>query len=268
MKTVSVNVMNLCVPCENRCRHCLLSYDGKSNGVDFLRSTRYASHFHEWIQANRPDLSFLFGFGYSMEHPNLLEAIDFCNSIGSPTGEFLQLDGMRFRSKNELLTLLSNIQQHGVNLIDLTFYGTEIYHDRFAGRKGDYRLMMDTLETANQIGLNVKVSIPLTRENCSQLHELLKDLQKHKLLRIICFVPHSEGRGQTLNPIRLREQDYSMLDDSSKKYLNRDIFKTEAEWLTGNATPVYKKRVLTVTLTKKNIDFFENLPFVQTSRKN
>lgn len=45
MQTVSINVMNLCVPCENRCRYCLLSYDGRVNGVDYKRSERYAKYF-------------------------------------------------------------------------------------------------------------------------------------------------------------------------------------------------------------------------------
>ena len=96
MKTVSINVMNLCIPCENRCRYCLLSYDGKVNGIDFARSKDYAQRFYEWLRENRPELSFLFGFGYSMEHPDLLDAVDFCQSIGSVTGEFLQFDGMKF----------------------------------------------------------------------------------------------------------------------------------------------------------------------------
>ena len=95
MKTTSINVMNLCVPCENRCRYCLLAYCGTVNGVDYKRSEVYAKRFYEWLWDNRPELSFLFGFGYSMEHPNLLEAIDFCQSIGSATGEFLQFDGFR-----------------------------------------------------------------------------------------------------------------------------------------------------------------------------
>ena len=102
MRTVSVNVMNLCVPCANRCRYCLLSYDGKVNGVDFKRSKAYAKRFYDWLRENRPDLSFLFGFGYSMDHPDLLGAIDFCRSIGSATGAFLQFDGMNFRTDGEL----------------------------------------------------------------------------------------------------------------------------------------------------------------------
>ena len=52
MRTVSVNVMNLCVPCENRCRYCLLSYDGKATGVDFGRSTAYAKYTNGSLRIN------------------------------------------------------------------------------------------------------------------------------------------------------------------------------------------------------------------------
>lgn len=91
MQTKSVYVMNLCVPCENRCRYCLLSYNGKTNGVDYKRSEAYVKRFYDWIQEHRPELSFVFGFGYSMEHPNLFEAIEFLQKIGSPTGKCYSL---------------------------------------------------------------------------------------------------------------------------------------------------------------------------------
>ena len=77
MQTVSVNVSNLCVPCCNRCRYCLLSWDGQLRGVDYGRSTAYARRFYDWLRENRPELSFAFYFGYSMEHPKLLESISF-----------------------------------------------------------------------------------------------------------------------------------------------------------------------------------------------
>ena len=82
MKTVSVHVMDLSVPCANRCRYCLLSYDGRVNGVGFDRSMAYAQGFHDWLRQNRPELNFLYGWGYSMEHPRLPEAIRFCRSLG------------------------------------------------------------------------------------------------------------------------------------------------------------------------------------------
>ena len=264
MKTVSVNVMNLCVPCENRCRYCLLSYDGKIGGVDFKRSQEYAKRFYEWIQNSRPDLSFLFGFGYSMEHPNLFEAIDFCQSLGSPTGEFLQMDGMKFRSEQELAELLSNLKSHGIKLINLTFYGTEWYHDRFAARNGDYRLMMNTIKAANSVELDVTVGIPLTHENADQIDSLLQELDRFKVEKIYCFVPHSEGRGKFMEAIRLTLDDYELLSQRVKMLFNRERFKTERQWVQTKTFPQSEQRVLTVTLTPDNISFFENQSFDET----
>lgn len=263
MKTTSINVMNLCVPCENRCRYCLLSYDGKMVGVDYKRSEVYAKRFYEWLRKNRPDLSFLFGFGYSMEHPRLLEAIDFCGSIGSATGEFLQLDGMKFRTDEELEILLLQLKGHGIKLIDLTFYGTESYHDRFAARSGDYRLMMRTLAHANKAQLDVTVSIPLTHENADQMDELIAELEQYHTQRISCFVPHSEGRGRLLDSVRFDAEDYEKLSDNVRNRINTTRFKTEGEWLKCGF-PVNEKRVLTVTLTPDNVDFFEGLSFENT----
>lgn len=263
MITVSINVMNLCVPCQNRCRYCLLSYDGKVNGVEYKRSEQYAKRFYEWLRENRPELSFLFGFGYAMEHPDLLKAVDFCKSIGSATGEFLQFDGMKFRTDEELETLLRQLKDHGIKLIDLTFYGTEEYHDRFAARVGDYRLMMRTLAQANKVGLDVTVSIPLTQENAEQIDGLIGELKQSHTQRIACFIPHSEGRGRLLEPVRFSKAGYEQLSDDVRGRINWNRFKTESAWL-ESGFPELEKRVLTVTLTPENIDFFEHLPFDET----
>lgn len=263
MKTVSINVMNLCVPCENRCRYCLLRYNGKTNGVDYKRSERYAMRFHEWLQENRPELSFLFGFGFSMEHPDLLSAIDFCQSIGSATGEFLQFDGMKFRTDEELDTFLRQLKHHGIKLIDLTFYGTEEYHDHFAGRRGDYSLMMRTLTIANRIGLDVTVSIPATHENVDQIDALIGTLNQYRTQRIVCFIPHGEGRGRLLESVRFSSEDCSKLSEDVRGRINWNRFKTEGQWL-SDGFPVLEKRVLTVTLTPENVNFFEGLSFEET----
>lgn len=263
MRTVSINVMNLCVPCENRCRYCLLSYDGKMIGVDFKRSEAYAKRFYEWLKVNRPDLSFLFGFGYSMEHPDLLGAIDFCQSIGSATGEFLQFDGMKFRTNVELERLLLQLKHHGIKLIDLTFYGTESYHDRFAARTGDYQLMMRTLAIANQIDLDVTVSIPITHENAGQMDDLIAQLNQYRTQRIACFIPHGEGRGRLLGPVRFSVEDYEKLSEDVRSRINWNRFKTESEWLCCGF-PTTEKRVLTVTLRPENVEFFESLSFAET----
>ena len=256
--------MNLCIPCANRCRYCLLSYCGTPTGVEMKRSMEYADKFYHWLKDHRPDLSFLFGFGYSMDHPDILNIIKFCQRIGSVTGEFLQFDGMEFRSETQLITLLSELKQSGIKLIDLTFYGTEVYHDQFAARQGDYRLMMDTLRIANQVELDVAISIPLNHENFTQIDALLQELEQYRTTRISCFVPHSEGRGRLLNKVRLTIQDYNQLSDQIKMRFNRTRFKTEGEWIRETNIPLPTQRVLTLNLTPDNIEIFETKGFAET----
>ena len=266
MKTVSINVSNLCVPCCNRCRYCLLSWDGKLRGVDYDRSAAYARRFYEWLKENRPDLGFAFYYGYSMEHPRLLETIDFAREIGSPGGKFLQFDGMRFRNDREIRDFLTSIQAHGIELIDLTFYGTREYHDRFAARSGDFDYMIRILEIANKVDLPVNCSIALNRENACQAGELLDILKKHRLNHVFAFVPHGEGRGEALEPVRFRQSDYEALPERVKEVFNRRKFRPEGEWVREGLFSTPEKRVLTLGLTPENMDHFENLDFAETIR--
>lgn len=260
MKTTSVIIMNLCVPCANHCRYCLLSYDGKLRGIDYMRSQTYAQRFYHWAKEHRPDLQVMFAWGYSMEHPQLLEAVDFLHSIGSPGGEFLQMDGMKFRTESELRQLFSDLMAHGIKMIDLTFYGTWEYHDRFAARKGDFDYMIDMLRIANEIGLDVHCDVPLSHENTLQADELLQILNQYRC-GISFFVPHAEGRGITLNPVRFREEDYNLLSDAVKQRFNRQKFKPESQWVQENQFSLWEQRSMTLSLTPENIDFFEQISF-------
>ena len=263
MKTVSINISSLCVPCENRCRYCLLSWDGRLRGLAYDRSAAYARRFQEWLKANRPELSFAFYYGYSMEHPELLESVDFLREIGSPGGKFLQFDGMKFRTEPELRQLLGELKAHGIELINLTFYGTRDYHDRFAARKGDFDYMMATLRIAAEVGLDVEVGIPLTRENAQQADKLVNLVGRYRPVRIFCFVPHGEGRGETLEPIRFRQDDYDALPERVRELLNRQKYRPEGEWIRENIFSDPEKRVLTLNLTGENAAYFESMPFAE-----
>lgn len=261
MKTTGIYVQTLCVPCHNRCRYCLLSWDGNCQGADYDRSSQYAHRFQQWLRENRPDLSFQFYFGYSMEHPRLPEAVDFLNSIGSAGGQFLQLDGLSFRTPEQTALFLSELKQHGIRAINLTFYGTREYHDRFAGRSGDFDYLMTILSTARALGLEVSTGVPLTRENAGQMEELLS-LLSPTAPRL--FIPHAEGRGRHLDSIRLRQQDFDRLCPAVQSRLNLRLYRTEAQWLGTETLPIPKKRIVAVSLTEENMDFYESLPFDQT----
>lgn len=264
VKTTSVNIMNLCVPCENRCRYCLLSWDGRLSGVEYARGVEFARRFYDWAKKNRPELMLTFGFGYSMEHPKLLEAIDFMHTIGSPTGEFLQFNGMKLRNPVELRDFLRDIQAHGVELIDLTFYGTRDYHDRFSARAGDFDFLLEVLRQANAIGLPVEAGIPLTRENAGQADTLIAILMRFQLKRLFCFIPHQEGRGIRLNKVRFRHEDYVSLSQQVKQHLNTARYRPEGQWLAERQFSVPRERALYLSLTGENMAFFEALPFADT----
>ena len=150
MKTTSINILNLSVPCNNRCKYCLLSWEGKCLGIADERAMNYAKRFYSWLKKNCPELNFVYYFGYSMEHPKLFEVIDFLQETNSPGGKFLQFDGMKMRSNDELEELFIQLKNKGIQLIDFTFYGMEAYHDKFAGRKNDFDFLwiMDHLAIA------------------------------------------------------------------------------------------------------------------------
>ena len=265
MKTTSITILNVCVPCYNYCKYCLLSWNGKCIGIEHGRGVEYARNFYTWIKNNHPQLNFVYYFGYSMEHPNLREAIKFMQEMNSPGGEFLQFDGMRMRTKPELHQLLGDLKELGIKLIDFTFYGTKDYHDRFAGRKGDFELMMNSLEISLEKGLNVEVGIPITKENITQIDSLIEMLPTDKI-RLFLFTPHSGGRGVTLRDSTITMSDYESLSFTAKQYFNRKNNKTPLEWLNTNL-PTVENRILTLSLLPSNIDRLEHLSFESTLKE-
>ena len=261
METKSVMLQTLCVPCACRCRYCLLQWDGKTVGADYDRSQRLAERFYAWITQERPELAFHFSFGYSMEHPRLLDAIDFMNRISSVSGKLLQCDGLAFREEGELKDWLAGVKDHGVEGLNFTFYGTEAYHDRFAGRKGDHAHLLRMVSQAARMGLNVSAIVPLTQENIGQTDELIDELEAHGAKDVRLFIPHREGRGASLESVRLSLEDLSGLSGSAKAKLNRRVYQTEAEWCKIGGGEPERGRMLIISLTGENLERLEQTPF-------
>lgn len=256
-------LQTLCVPCANRCRYCLLSANGKANGADWDRSAALAKSFQKRLAETRPELGFNFSFGYSMEHPKLLEAIDFMNAISSVGGSFLQFDGMNMRSDAELDELFCSLKAHDVEKLSFTFYGTEVYHDRFAAREGDFDLMLRSIRSALKAGLAVGARMPLTSESIGMAEELYGVLRGIGDVDLRMFIPHGEGRGALIEPIRLKQSEFNSLPDEMKSHMDRSFYRTEGDWCRmaerGEA-PLGKDRTLIITLTKDNIERMENTP--------
>jgi len=259
MQTKSVMLQTLCVPCACRCRYCLLSWDGRIIGAEYGRSQRFAERFYVELKQVRPELSFHFSFGYSMEHPRLLDAIDFMNRIGSVSGKLLQCDGMAFRTAEELNDLLTGLHDHGVEALNFTFYGTEAYHDRFAGRQGDHAHLMSMMESAVRLGFRVSAGVPLTKENIDQVDRLLPEIEAHGGKGVRLFVPHGEGRGASLESIRLEWDDLSRIGATARDKLDERIYQTEAQWCKMEGGEPERSRMLLLSLTEETLDRLEQM---------
>lgn len=260
MKTASIGVENLCVPCRAACRYCLLSSCGRATGVSYDKGKSFAARFLSELREKRPDLGSYYYIGYCMDAPDLADYIRFCRETGSPSAKFLQFNGLSLRDERETAELVGMVKAEGVETIDLTFYGTRDYHDRFSGRAGDFDFLLRILAAANRERLAVTASIPLIRENMGQMEELLDTLLAHGLGAFTIFLPHSKGRGGALDGQRLTKREFDTLSDRVKAHFIKARCQTEGEWLRENVWPEPEQRTLTLCLTEENIGRLEAMP--------
>ena len=252
IKTVSLSIENLCVPCHCRCRHCLLGYDGAAAGAGYRRGKNLA-----WRIALESPVKFHYYIGFCMDTPELLDYISFCREIDSPGGRFLRMNGFAGRSREEMEALMGQIRDAGTELIDLTFYGLPDYHDSFAGRAGDFELLLNMLKAANAVQLPAHISAPITEENAGQLEGLFHLLSEYKTDGIDLHLPHAKGRGWLLESKRLRNSTLEQLPNSVRAHMPKIRTRTEALWLHEGVFPEPEERHLTLSLSPENIDRFE-----------
>ena len=255
MKTLSFNMENLCVPCGCRCRHCLLGYDGGVIGVEYGRGKDLARRI-----ASESPVKFTYYIGFCMDTPMLFDYISFCREIGSPGGSFLQMNGFAKRPYEDMKWLTGQVRDMGVELVDLTFYGLPDYHDSFAGRAGDFVLLMDMLKAANAVKLPVHISAPITEENAWQMEELLNILSEFDTDGISLYLPHAEGRGWFLESKRLRRSTFEQLPKSVQAHMPKVRTQAEAQWLHEGNFPEPGERHLTLSLTPENVNMYEGMP--------
>lgn len=254
MITSSIGIENLCVPCACRCRYCLLSWDGRLPGVEYARGERFARRFMEELGRVRPEVRTYFYIGCSMETPRLAEYIAWSRETGSPAAEFLQLNGLKTRDGAGAEGLMAALARAGIRRVDVTFYGLREYHDRFAGREGDFDLLLRLLRAAKGAGIDPQVSLPILRENMGQAQPLLELLQEYGPASYFAFLPHCKGRGAALEPLRLTRGEFEALPKPVRGCFSPRVeYRTEGEWIRAAAWPEPESRALTLSLTPENI---------------
>ena len=212
---------------------------------------------------HRPDLPVHLCIGYCMDTPDLTDYLRFSRETGAPWASFLQLNGLKFRSEQETVTWLQVIQAEGVKTIDLTIYGDEAYHDAFAGRKGDYAHQLRLMRCASDLGFDISVSMPLTRENMTMAAPLMAQFIPLPGVTCRAFLPHSKGRGAAMAHLRLTQADFEALPEIVRSHFSRMQTLTEADWIARGEYPQPASRTLYLVLTPEEMDALEQEDFAQ-----
>ena len=259
MKTRALGVVNLCVPCAALCRYCLLDSCRKSTGVSYERGKAFAKRMDAEIKKRMPDLTFFYYIGYCMDTPYLMDYVQFCRSMGYPSGSFLQMNGFRFREKNETRDLFQALHAAGLESVDFTFYGTRDDHDAFAGRKGDFDLLLSMLQEAERAGIASHISAPLLKSNIHTADVVLQLCQYQRRRDIHFFLPHSKGRGKGLADERITKADFELLSPAVKAHFSKVPHLTEAEWLAMGKFDPPSARTLTLNLSPDEMERWESM---------
>ena len=260
MKTISIGIQNLSAPCECTCKYCLLQSCKKAEGVDYFRGKKLAENFMVWAKERKISPLPYYCVGYCAEYPQLIDNIRFNIANGFIGSKFLQCNGIKIRTSEETDEFITKIMSAGVENIDITFYGSRVYHDWFSGRHGDYDFMLLLASRASALGLKCLPTVVITKENINMLDDLVRILYSFPNIKEIhSFLPDCRGRGYVLEQSRISADDYDSLSDSVKKTFNISRYKTQSNWLSCGNMPEYTKRTIIITLRKDNIKMLENM---------
>jgi len=209
------------------------------------------------LREQQPEVQRGFSFGYSMEHPDMKDAIRTLRRLGGPTADYLQCDGMKMRNDTECIELMGILHDEGIKQLNFTLYGLSNYHDCFAGRKGDFELLMRMMRAAKTFRIPFSTGIPLTTENIHQVDHLISILQKIGSEKVFLTIPHEEGRGKLLRDVRLSMQGFLSLSAETQKLMNKKIYRTERDWL-QESEPIHdNQRMILISLRPDNIEDYE-----------
>ncbi|MCL2532433.1 MAG: hypothetical protein FWE40_09850 [Oscillospiraceae bacterium] len=248
----SLMIINHCVPCGCACRHCFFcSRKTAPHGVPYEIGERLALHF---AQHGMP---VSYAISRCADYPELTRNIALNRQLGFAGAAFLQINGIALRDQTALRDYLIQVQQAGVTTIDTTFYGTQAYHDKFAGRKGDFAFLCEIIATGLSLGLTMQPTFLATEENKTQLPELVDMLTRLGCTAMYGFIQDYRGFGETLEDIRLCQASYDELLHNVKQHVSVKHHKAQAQWLADDEFATPTERQLVLALRPDNVDRFE-----------
>jgi hypothetical protein len=223
-------------PCAHICRYCLISESRKRSPLPFSLFEQLVHRFHDWRQAERPDLEIGVFVGPSFDYD--LETLQSVARLRERRGgkfRIVNLGGLRMRRGDELSSWLQERQDAGIVGLHTSLAGFGAIHDRWNGRAGDFGYQMTMLRLGGERGMTRQEKLFLTK-NTLPLFDRLLDL--------LDTIP-GELRGRSAGPFfyaglatryeeeRLTEEDRDNLPTQINELRSRKFgtWLSEREWI-------------------------------------
>jgi len=251
-------------PCAHICRYCLISESRKPSTLPFARFEQLVHRFHDWREAERPDLEIGVFVGPSYDYDiETLKGIARLRQRRGAKFRILNLGGLRIRRGEELTAWLKERRDAGIAALHASLAGCGETHDRWNGRRGDFDYQIGILRLAGEHGLGRQEKLFLTRNTLPLFS---------RLLEILDAIP-GELQSRSASPFfyaglatryedeRLTEEDRDRLPDQINA-LRPGKFSTwlsEREWIPVMLETAAKPRrlLLKLDVDEANIEALE-----------
>jgi hypothetical protein len=161
-------------PCAHICRYCLISESRKRSSLPFARFEALVHRFHEWRQANHPDLDIGIFVGPSFDYDiETLKGVARLRERRGAKFRFVNIGGLRIRRGDELSEWIDERRALGVVGFHTSLAGYGETHDRWNGRAGDFAYQTEILRLAGERGMVRQEKLFLTKNTLPLFDRLL-----------------------------------------------------------------------------------------------
>ena len=254
-------------PCAHICRYCLISESRKRSALPFARFEALVHRFHDWRQAERPDLDIGIFVGPSLDYDiETLKGVARLRERRGGKFQTLNLGGLRIRRGDELVAWLEERRAAGITGLHTSLAGYGETHDRWNGRAGDFDYQTAILRLAGERGMARQEKLFLTRNTLPLFEHLLDILDaipgeiRNRSASLFFYA----GLAGRYEDERLSEDDRDRLPERINRLRAGKFgdWRSEREWIPLMLETADRPRRLQLKLDvdESNIDYLESAP--------
>jgi len=198
-----VVVWSVTQACNLRCVHCYASATaGPAEGE--LTHEEGLALLDDIRAFNVPAV--LFSGGEPLARPDILELIDYAQSIGLVCT--LSTNGVLIDE-----TMADKLAALGLKYVGISVDGSEARHDKLRGVKGAYRQTLDAIDRCHKRGIKTGMRFTVHALNSQDLDEIFDVCIEHHVNRLCVYHLAYSGRGGKMQKVDLRpEQTREIID--------------------------------------------------------